>query len=565
VSAAERLWRWCRRNPRVAGPTALAAVLLLAVAGGSSVFAWTLDEKNKETTKARDAAVRAKDEAVQAAEQREKNTEAALAAMRTVVVRFRFELRGRPGLVQLRKKLTEGVLVDLRKLSADLKNQPIKDRSLAAAQVNLGEIYVELGDYTGSKEHFDAAEEILARLEKEQPENALAKRNLAAVLNAGGDVALRLGDGSEARQRYDRALRLRQQWHQMLADEVSGKRVPAPEENRAAAVARNEYEARLAIAQSYGLLGNASLKMGDPRAALGYYTKSKENYEAVPAEHFEKCEPALRLQYEFERSNLEERLGKCHMQLGQLDQARKHLTEALRQRIERVRKWANDAPDPVRRDMALSRCDMGDLELEYEHNPVAAAGYYRLACASLEILTKKAPDNPLFVQDLASADYRMGYACLRVAGLNRGAGAAAWVAAAQFHFDRARKNLEQIAPIDPADTSVQIQLLLAEARCGRHAEAAARADRLIKGSPKDPRVLFHTACGYALCAVAAPSREQAESYARTASATLGQALACGWQDAVALERDPDLDPLRGRPEYAALVRTLRPAGGHDQP
>ena len=41
ISASERLWRWCKRNPAVAALTALAAALTVFIAIGSSVAAWT--------------------------------------------------------------------------------------------------------------------------------------------------------------------------------------------------------------------------------------------------------------------------------------------------------------------------------------------------------------------------------------------------------------------------------------------------------------------------------------------------------------------------------------------
>src|SRR5438445_11347288 len=45
VSQWERLWRWCRRNPKLAFMTATVAVLLLVVAGGSSLAALWLREQ----------------------------------------------------------------------------------------------------------------------------------------------------------------------------------------------------------------------------------------------------------------------------------------------------------------------------------------------------------------------------------------------------------------------------------------------------------------------------------------------------------------------------------------
>src|SRR5262249_9360989 len=80
--------------------------------------------------------------------------------------------------------------------------------------------------------------------------------------------------------------------------------------------------------------------------------------------------------------------------------------------------------------------------------------------------------------------------------------------------------------------------------------------------PDARRVLFHCACGYALCSAAASNDpEKAGRYAQAALGALDRAIARGWRDAVALERDPDLDPVRGRPGYAALLRKLRPGAG----
>ena len=54
ISASERLWRWCKRNPAVAALTALAAALTIFIAIGSTVAAWTFREQRD------DAPVRAR-------------------------------------------------------------------------------------------------------------------------------------------------------------------------------------------------------------------------------------------------------------------------------------------------------------------------------------------------------------------------------------------------------------------------------------------------------------------------------------------------------------------------
>jgi hypothetical protein len=77
--------------------------------------------------------------------------------------------------------------------------------------------------------------------------------------------------------------------------------------------------------------------------------------------------------------------------------------------------------------------------------------------------------------------------------------------------------------------------MLAQARLGRHAEAATAAIELAKKRAKDPSKLFRADCGYALCidgtvygkaadAITAGDREQQQQYADAALAALDQAV-----------------------------------------
>ncbi len=62
TSAAERLWRWCRRNPAVASLMGLALLLLVAVAVVSTVGAFLLKGERDRVARARDAAEQAERE-----------------------------------------------------------------------------------------------------------------------------------------------------------------------------------------------------------------------------------------------------------------------------------------------------------------------------------------------------------------------------------------------------------------------------------------------------------------------------------------------------------------------
>jgi WD40 repeat protein/tRNA A-37 threonylcarbamoyl transferase component Bud32 len=63
VGRAERLWRWCRRNPRVAGLTAAVAALLLAVAVGATLTAVHLGQLAQEQERLKNDAVQQRDAA----------------------------------------------------------------------------------------------------------------------------------------------------------------------------------------------------------------------------------------------------------------------------------------------------------------------------------------------------------------------------------------------------------------------------------------------------------------------------------------------------------------------
>src|SRR5205814_4515909 len=91
--------------------------------------------------------------------------------------------------------------------------------------------------------------------------------------------------------------------------------------------------------------------------------------------------------------------------------------------------------------------------------------------------------------------------------------------------------------------------------------AADRAEQLRRRAPRDPAMLFFSACAYALgadTAAGVEGRDAAlrERYAGLALDTLAQAVACGYRDVTALRTDPDLDPVRGEPRFQDVLRQL---------
>jgi hypothetical protein len=99
--------------------------------------------------------------------------------------------------------------------------------------------------------------------------------------------------------------------------------------------------------------------------------------------------------------------------------------------------------------------------------------------------------------------------------------------------------------------------MLALARCGEHAEAAAIGRRLLASRPEDAKLYVEVACGLALCAGAArDDAALARGYADEALAALRHAVERGWRDVGRLKVDPDLDPIRDDPGFRRLITEL---------
>ncbi|HET6572090.1 MAG TPA: protein kinase [Fimbriiglobus sp.] len=548
VGKAERLWRWCRRNPGVAAMSATIFALLAAVAITSTVLLVRISQEKAQTEIERKAAVVAGDLARRneiAAREAKKLAEAnaqvateqselAVGTLSKLVTRVQSQLRSQPGNQKLRQDILTDALAGLQEVVGKAAEGPQSQWVRTAAYQHMGDIARDLGRTEEALAHYRECQKITEAMLGKYPDGQLTRWNLAIVYDKLGDINHQfLGDGVVARDYYVKSLGLRQ----VLAREplTSPGLTPA--------------RARSNLLNTYSKLGSLALATGDPAAAWDQY---RTFLSVLRGRTFASTREALVVANTPEGARLfpaglANRIGELSFHLGDTESARKWSALALRRaRAAAARSKASDQDKLTLTGVINSA---GDLAL-YLGDAAAAVKLYTEAHA---MVVGRAATDPTAIdlrRAVSLSHYRLGTAG-RALGETE---------AADGHFRECLAIREALAKEDPANVFTQIDLALALARSGRHADAAARTAEFRKRAPKDPSMLFYAGCSAALCAAAAgDDKELREKYLAQSVAALGDAVGVGYRDVAALEHDPDLAPVRGDPRFQELIRKLKPA------
>jgi tetratricopeptide (TPR) repeat protein len=183
VSVLEHAWRWCRRNPAVAG---LAAAVVLAMALGTAVSTWQM--LRARTAVAAEKAANAAERAANAAERAAK----VAAQARGDEMRAVLEFVEKRVLAAARPKGLEGGLgreVTLRQaidaalpfVAEGFASQPLVEARLRRT---LGQSYLDLGEARTAAEQFEASRALYARQSgPDDPETLTTMHGLADSYN----------------------------------------------------------------------------------------------------------------------------------------------------------------------------------------------------------------------------------------------------------------------------------------------------------------------------------------------------------------------------------------------
>jgi serine/threonine protein kinase/tetratricopeptide (TPR) repeat protein len=185
VGTGERLWRWCRRKPALAGMAASLFVVLLCGAAGVG-WQWLRAERN-----ARDA---------------EAKRQKAYEAIHDYFTRVsENKLLGKPGMQGLRKELLESALHYYQEFLHDWGDDAAMRAEVAATHACVAVILDQTGAKDEARLSLEAALALYEKLAQANPGDLEAQRGLARTYNQLGDLYARMAALDQAQDRLDQA------------------------------------------------------------------------------------------------------------------------------------------------------------------------------------------------------------------------------------------------------------------------------------------------------------------------------------------------------------------------
>jgi len=562
VSAAEKAWRWGRRNPVGAAAVLLAAVVLV----GGPVVSWRMYELARSEGAARAQAERdraqaeqdrdakavalkaeeaAKLEALKGGTMAHNQRNHSLKTIRTVLLSVDDTMRDKASLAPVRLKILDAMLKELNEVKVIAARDPFQtedgrvlspermaNQNEAVGKARIGETYLKAGRVEEAGPWLADALGVYRADMAAAPEESVTLRNVAALAGMYSDVRLRLGDAAGARELRAEGLALRRARLNILTAH------PLPADGRERETAENlRLLAAEDVATSLRMIADIDILLGDPAAAVDGYLAAEAAFAALP----EARTKLLRIRRE--RAAVQDWLGDARLKTGDPDAAEKCYRAALAEREELARVTNHPVAGPmVRADAAHARLTLGDFLLTARNRRDAAVAEYAAAHREFVALLAADPDSLPVRRALGHSHYRLG-------------DNAADPAQAKKHFADALELRAEIGKIDPRDTQAQFELLTALGRVGKAADAEKLADRLKGLAPRDPRVLFQVACGLSVAAGGTGGAD-ADRLRGKAIDALTSLAAAGWKDRSALELDPDLAAARADPRFAGVLERV---------
>lgn len=300
VGTVEKVWRWSKRRPLVAGlMAALMMVMLFGIFGVT--WQWRRAENLRQTAEANAAeAIRQKAQAEQERVRAEENFRQARKVVDEFFTKVSEEkLLQAPGLQPLRKELLDNALKYYQKFAKEHGDKPGLRANLAGTYQRVGLITREIGSNNEALAAHQKALELREQLARATPNDAKAQQDLAETYLSLGYLQADVGQPAEAQRSLQKAQQILEPL--ILADPGN-------------ATLRHE------LGMSYDGIGRMQRQAGQYAEALGSY---------------ERCRGFLEQALRMNPSSYERRsLAACCLSIAYLHRVLGQPAEALRLNLE---------------------------------------------------------------------------------------------------------------------------------------------------------------------------------------------------------------------------------------
>jgi tetratricopeptide (TPR) repeat protein/predicted Ser/Thr protein kinase len=534
VSAAESLWRWCRRNPRVAALGALAALAVLAWAGTTTAMSLWLKREKDRTEEARREAVqhaelarKSQEEATKSAARAEHNARLALQEHQSAVRRaidlgekLQKRLSARrtgttPEVRAIRDDLLRVLRESMVKTAHELEGANLTNFGLVAAHQQLGDLLKRVGQGEEALGQYKLGYELAKKIAAAAPEEDRSRANLGVMLHRLGDMALELnGDAAAAHKYYWEAYELQKD----VAEHP-----------------RNNFYSET---DNKRLLSHADVRLGKAALALGDLDAARKHFEQAQEFRLFWQEKSPSPEVESYLSEVSMWLGVTAARRGNAEAAAKHFGKSLEWCEALAKRFPKDVS--FKADLAEIYGRLGDAQRRFGKADDAAANYQKSREQLLTVLNAD-PDD-MSHQPLAAVTHE------------RLASVAKSEEAAKRRLD-ALKIWAELSLTEPGNLTWQGEYAAALARAGKHAEATKAAAELARRAPASATLLLQAARAYSISAGKVAPEQKSDIVAQALSALSGVA-ATDWKDVRLIDTDPDLAMVREDPGFKALAKKL---------
>ena len=558
VSRAERLWRWCLRNPRVAALSGIVAILVVAWAATSTGL-YRLARANERTalanaatasqnaalahqsaqeaaSKAREALANAERASANEARARKQEQAAGAIAQDSIVqmihlgeqvmrrLRTTYDpARAEAEWLRLRDDMLTIIQKEMVPLADRIESQGVSPFAFATLHQRLGDLLRKLGQVEDAQREYQQGYDRIAQVANAQPRNDVARANLGVMLLRLGEVALeQAGDAARARDEFDRAWKIQEE------------------------ISLHPRSGNYTKTDNHRILSGIAIKQGTAELSLGHPTLARDRFQkALELRHaWTEAEP----RNASAKSYLAEALvwlGAASSHLGDWQSASPHFQKAL----EICALLAKQHPEHL--------SFKGDLASVYSEQGAAMA-----RTGQLDLAETAFNQSLTFARVVLASDPEDAAQRLVTAGASEGLAALAHKRGKQADAERlwcsALDTRIELTQFEPRNVPAQVALALALAHTGRRDLALNKGEELLRTNADRPAVLVPLARCFAACAAGGTNDADRRRALALALDALGAAIRNDYRDPVAIRTDPEFTQLLSEAAFKTLIDGIKP-------